>query len=227
MCGRFTLTETNPDVLAQMFDLGRLPPDLPPRYNIAPTQPVATVINNPQNGQNELVLMRWGLVPSWAKDLSIGNQMINARYESAAEKPAFRSALSQRRCLVIADGFYEWKKDSADGKTPMYIALSDHQPFGFAGLWERWGEPASGEVIMTCTILTGEPNQLIAPIHDRMAIIVPRNDYEEWLDPAQTDARQAVARLRPYPAADMMVYPVSKRVNSPHTDGPELIERAG
>ncbi|HEX3050142.1 MAG TPA: SOS response-associated peptidase [Aggregatilineaceae bacterium] len=227
MCGRFTLTETNPDVLAQTFNLGTVPADLPPRYNIAPTQPVATVVNNPHSGENELVIMRWGLVPSWAKDLSIGNQMINARYETAAEKPAFRSALSRRRCLVIADGFYEWKKDGADGKMPMYIALQGHPPFGFAGLWERWTEPASGEVISTCTILTGEPNELIAPIHNRMAIIVPRDDYEEWLDPAQTDAKQAAALLRPYPAGGMMVYPVSKRVNSPSYDGPELITRAG
>ncbi len=227
MCGRFTLTLPDPEALKSAFDLDTLPPDLPPRYNIAPTQSVATVILNPDTGRNELAVMRWGLIPSWSKDPAIGSKAINARSETAPEKPMFRSAFKSRRCLVVADGFYEWQKVGQGPKQPMYIALRDHEVFGFAGLWERWTEPESGEVLTTCTILTAEPNELIAPIHDRMAVILPHEAYNSWLDPKQKDTAKLLSLLKPYPADLMTVYPVSRRVNTPGVDAPELIERAG
>lgn len=227
MCGRFTLTVSDPETLKSAFDLDTPPPDLPPRYNIAPTQPVAAVVHNPDTGRNELAVMRWGLIPSWSKDPAIGSKAINARSETAPEKPMFRSAFKSRRCLVVADGFYEWQKVGQGPKQPMYIALRDHAVFGFAGLWERWTEPESGEVWTTCTILTGEPNELVTPIHDRMAVILPRELYNDWLDPKQKDTARLLALLKPYPAERMMAYPVSRRVNTPDIDAPELIQRVG
>ncbi|NLX09005.1 MAG: SOS response-associated peptidase [Chloroflexi bacterium] len=226
MCGRFTLTEVNPEVLSQNFGVDPPPPDLPPRYNVAPSQPVATVIRDPESGRNQLAMMRWGLIPSWAKDASVGYKMINARAETVAEKPAYRTALSRRRCLIVADGFYEWQAQAQGPKVPMYITLADHQPFGFAGLWERWTEPESGEVLTTCTIITTEPNDLMATIHNRMPVILPREAYDRWLDPAETDGRALTDLLRPYPAGQMAAYPVSRLVNAPGNDGPELIQRA-
>lgn len=227
MCGRYTLTVPDADTLVTTFSLDSTPPDLPPRYNISPTQPVATVVQDMQSEQRELVIMRWGLIPSWSKDPSIGSKMINARSETAAEKPSFRTAFSKRRCLVVADGFYEWQTQGSGPKQPMYISLHDHQPFGFAGLYEYWTEPESGEVVTTCTILTGTPNELIAPIHTRMAIILPREAYDLWLDPSVTDPDKVSHLLKPYPADQMIAYPVSRRVNTPSNDDAELIQRAG
>lgn len=226
MCGRFTLTLPDPDAIAETFGLPNPPSDLPPRYNIAPTQSVATIVYSPDTGQNELVMMRWGLIPAWAKDPSIGSKAINARSETLVEKPMFRSAVSKRRCLVVADGFYEWQKQPDGSKVPMYISLTDHDIFGFAGLWERWTEPESGESVTTCTIVTGPPNELIAPIHNRMAVILPREAYGPWLDPSQTDGKEAVKLLKPYPADRMVAYPVSRRVNNASSEGPDLIARA-
>ncbi len=178
MCGRFTLT-INPDELQQQFGLSEAPPtQLAPRYNIAPTQAVAVIANN---SDRKLELFQWGLIPSWAKDPKIGSKMINARAETLAEKPSFRTALKRRRCLVVADGFYEWKK-TGSGKTPMYIQLKDGQPFGFAGLWEAWQSPDDG-LIKTCTIITTTPNALLAEIHYRMPVILPREAYDTWLAP--------------------------------------------
>jgi putative SOS response-associated peptidase YedK len=218
MCGRFTLT-VDPDELQQQFGLAQPPPaDLAPRYNIAPTQAVAVVANEPER---KLELFQWGLIPSWAKDPKIGNKLINARAETLAEKPAFRAALKRRRCLVVADGFYEWKK--LDGrKQPMYITLKDGRPFAFAGLWEVWRSPED-KLIKTCTIITTEPNALLEDIHNRMPAILAPADYDLWLAPGDLAAEAARPLLRPYDAALMRAVPVSNRVNSPGADSPELV----
>ncbi len=227
MCGRFTLTELDPDLVAQTFRLDNVP-DLSPRYNIAPTQPVATVIQDAESSQRRLVMMRWGLIPHWADDPGIGNRMINARGETVHEKPSFRAALKRRRCLVVADGFYEWQAQDDGPKVPMYITFKDRRPFGLAGLYEHWTEPDSGETITSCTIITTRPNALVAPLHNRMPVILPAADYATWLDPARTDNAAVMPLLRPYPAVDELdAYPVSRQVNNPRHDGPELIERAG
>lgn len=217
MCGRFTLAAPAEQVAAQ-FQLAELP-ELAPRYNIAPTQQVAAVRSS-ESGR-ELALLRWGLVPSWAKDRSVGAKMINARAETAAEKPAFRSAMRQRRCIIPADGFYEWQAQ-ADGKQPFYIRLTDGGSFGLAGLWEQWKSP-DGEWLHTCTILTTTANALMQPLHDRMPVILPPEAYALWLDPALRDPEPLHALLAPYPADLMVAGPVSKAVNKVSNDGPSLI----
>lgn len=226
MCGRYTNTVTNPEVLAQTFDL-QTPPDadeLKARYNIAPTQQIMTIGKN-KEGYNSIAWMRWGLIPSWAKDSSIGNRMINARAETLAEKPSFRAAYKRRRCLVVADGFYEWRNNDDGSKTPMYIRLRDGGVFGLAGLWEQWQDNATGEKIVSCTIVTGKPNELIQPLHHRMAVILSPEHYDVWLSRNVNDPAQLQPLLQqPYPAEEMMVYEVSKRVNKPSYDGPDLIE---
>jgi putative SOS response-associated peptidase YedK len=193
-------------VLVEHFRVNALP-DYVPRYNVAPTQQVGVVRQIDPN-QRQLAYMQWGLIPHWAKDPKIGSQMINARAETAAEKPAFRDAFRRRRCLVVADGFYEWKKTGGKTKQPYYIRMKDARPFGFAGLWERWGE------LETCTILTTSPNELCAPLHDRMPVILGTSDYGRWLDPSQTDAAELQPLLAPYPADEMLAEPVSTRVNN-------------
>jgi putative SOS response-associated peptidase YedK len=224
MCGRYTLTVTNPEQLAQAFDLKTVPDEfLSPRYNVAPTQKMAAVVQDIE-GQNQLVWMRWGLIPSWSKDASRASQMINARSETAHEKPSFRTALSRRRCLVIADGFYEWKPNADGAKTPMYIRLRDKSVFGLSGLWEKWTDPESGEIWTTCTILTTTPNAFLENIHNRMPVILPRQHYNRWLDPKITDPQEVMPLLQPYPAEAMMAYAVSKRVNNARYDGPDLID---
>ena len=225
MCGRFTLTEPDVGVLLETFSLTHPPEPLPPRYNIAPTQAVATVVNE-NDGSRVLRLMRWGLIPGWAKDPTIGARMINARSETVAEKPAYRNALKRRRCLIVADGFYEWQKQPGGGKVPMFITLADRQPFGFAGLYEIWTEPESGASLVTCTIITGPANDRVKPIHDRMPVILPPDAYDRWLDPREMNTGLLTALLQPYPAEQMAAYPVSARVNSPANDDPGLIERA-
>ncbi|MCB9437870.1 MAG: SOS response-associated peptidase [Anaerolineales bacterium] len=223
MCGRYTQTVTDPQLLAQTFHLENTPSGLAPRYNIAPSQSVATIVKDEAN-RNRLAMMRWGLIPSWAKDATVGNRMINARAETLAEKPSFRAAFRSRRCLVVADGFYEWKTNDDGSKTPIYIRLKDGSIFGMAGLWEQWKDPATGELITSCTIITTDPNELIKPLHHRMAVIMPQADYEQWLDPRQTDTQQLEPLLRPYTAAEMTAYPVSTRVNNAKYDGPDLID---
>jgi putative SOS response-associated peptidase YedK len=219
MCGRFTLTVDADDVQSS-FGVTPPPGGFPPRYNIAPTQPVAVVTND---GRNRAELFVWGLIPSWAKDPAIGHKLINARAETLAEKPSFRSAYKRRRCLILADGFYEWRKDGKV-KQPMYIHLKSGEPFAFAGLWEVWHSPL-GDEIPSCTIITTEPNDLMAPIHNRMPVILPRDAYLEWLDPAERPAEKLQGFLRPYPAAAMEAYPVSTAVNNPRADSPECIVR--
>ena len=223
MCGRYTNTVTDPKAVAQAFDLDNVPDNLTPRYNIAPTQPVMTIVNDDQ-GQNQLAWMRWGLIPSWAKQRSIGNRMINARAETLAEKPSFRSAYKYRRCLVVADGFYEWKKNDDKSKTPMYIRLKNSDLFGLAGLWERWTDPDTGELLTTCTIITGQPNELIKPLHHRMAVILPQDRHAIWLDRHLQITKELQPLLQPYPADEMMVYPVSTDVNNARNESPHLIE---
>ncbi len=219
MCGRFTLS-VNQEVLAQVFHVEKIA-NLEPQYNIAPTQMVLTVLYDSHNHKRELQRLRWGLIPSWAKDPGMGARLINARSETVAEKPAFRSAFKRRRCLVVADGFYEWKQQEGK-KQPYYFHLRDRQPFGFAGLWEEWKSP-EGEEIKSCTILTTQANELLQPLHDRMPVILPQEDYDVWLDPEVQTPELLQPLLHPYPCEAMSSYPVSTIVNSPKHNSPECI----
>ena len=173
--------------------------------------------------QRRLVQVKWGLIPFWAKDTSIGNRLINARGESAAEKPAFRAAFKSRRCLVPADGFYEWKKRKGDQKQPYLVRNADGSPFAFAGLWESWTGP-EGEIIESCTILTTDANDLTQPIHDRMPVILKPEDYDLWLDPEVKDPKLLKPLLRPYPSEEMIAEPVSPKVNKASYDAPDCVE---
>lgn len=218
MCGRFTIF-ADPDRLAERFQAA-LPADgLQPRYNAAPTQHLPVILND---GPPAIQLLQWGLIPFWAKDPAIGSRMINARSETLAEKPAFRAAFKKRRCLVLADGFYEWQK-TATGKQPQRITLATGEPFAMAGLWETWDAP-DGRLLRTFTIVTGEPNTLVDPIHNRMPVILRPEHEAIWLD---NDAEPAIWRdiLRPYPAELMTAYPVSRRVNFVGNDDSELVKR--
>ncbi|MGH7409756.1 MAG: SOS response-associated peptidase [Candidatus Methylomirabilis sp.] len=220
MCGRFTRT-VDLQTVARRFGVHAMMDEgiaSPPRYNIAPTQAVIVVGDD---GQRFLIQMRWGLIPSWAKDPAIGNRMINARAETLAVKPAFRVALRKRRCLVVADGFYEWQQRGR-GKQPVYIVLKTREPFSFAGLWETWTAP-EGKEIKSCTIITTEANELLKPIHDRMPVILTREAEAIWLDPSIQEPVKALPLLKPYPSEEMEVYPVRRLVNSPNNDTPECI----
>jgi putative SOS response-associated peptidase YedK len=219
MCGRFTLT-TSPEQLRAAFEGLSVPDQIQPRYNIAPTQPVAVVVND---GNFKLDYFTWGLIPSWAKDPSIGNRMINARAETLAEKPSYRAAFQRRRCLVLADGFYEWRQEPGSRtKTPMYIRLESGEPFAFAGLWENWNAP-DGSNILSCTIITTEPNSLMQTIHNRMPVILPREAFPVWLEPRETNPQSLHDYLIPFPAERMTAYPVSTLVNSPANDDARCI----
>ncbi|HEV3025281.1 MAG TPA: SOS response-associated peptidase [Pirellulales bacterium] len=218
MCGRFTL-RTPASHVAEAFGLADLF-DFQPRYNIAPRQAVAAV-RIAQNDGRELAFLKWGLVPSWADEPSIGYKMINARSETAATKPSFRRAFKSRRCLIVADGFYEWQKTGSK-KQPFYIRLADGAPIGFAGLWEHWKR--DGQEIESCTILTTDANELMAPIHNRMPVIVGRDDYGVWLDPAVQEVERLQPLLRPFLSGEMTAYPVSTVVNNPKNDVEECVE---
>ena len=221
MCGRYFLT-TPGAVLAEAFGLAAAP-ELTPRWNVAPSQRVPIVRASAAGGR-ELALVRWGLVPFWAKEAAIGNRLINARGESLGEKPAFRDSYRKRRCLVPADGFYEWQKVGAV-KQPWLLRLRGGGVFGLAGLWSSWRDPASGEPLESCAIVTTTPNELAATVHDRMPVLLPRARYDAWLDPAAGPSELAPL-LAPYPAGEMEAYPVSKLVNSPARDEPGCIEPA-
>ncbi len=178
------------------------------------------------DGRNAVEFFRWGLIPGWAKDPAIGHRMINARAETLAEKPSFRTPLRRRRCLILADGFYEWRKDpGGKTKTPMYIRLSNGAPFAFAGLWDLWRGPDDSPVT-SCTIITTSPNDLLAPIHNRMPVILPADAYEQWLDPDEQPADRLTPLLNPYPAREMTAHAVSRTVNNPRTDSPDCVKPA-
>ncbi len=218
MCGRFTLYAKG-EILAEEFGVPPVPAATP-RYNIAPSQDVAAVRAGPAGGGREIARLRWGLVPLWAKDRAIGNRLINARSETAREKPSFRNAFRRRRCLIPASGFYEWQRRER-GKQPFYVRMRDGRVFAFAGLWDRWEDPEGG-VVESCAILTTDANAVLAPIHDRMPVILGRADYERWLDPSlgpsAGDADLLGRLLVPFPPDAMVAWPVSPRVNSPATD---------
>ena len=222
MCGRFSLS-TAPDWVAEHFGLEEVP-DLKPRYNIAPTQDVAVVRQRPAGGKH-LGLLRWGLLPASMPDAPGGAPLINARSETVADKPSFRQAFLQRRCLVPADGFFEWKRVNGR-KQPIYFTLRDHEPFAFAGLWERW-VASDGHPVESCTILTTEPNALVLPVHDRMPLILEPAGYDAWLAHDSDPERDLVPLFRPYSGGQMESYPVSPMVNSAEPDAPECIEREG
>ena len=200
----------------------------PPAVQTDAAQPRAAVPHfggrNAAESTRELVWLRWGLIPSWADDPAIGNRLINARAETAAQKLAFRAAMRQRRCLVVADGFYEWQRTGRQ-KVPYLIRMRDDRPFGFAGLWESWEGP-DHSAVESCTILTTEANDLVCPLHDRMPVIIAPSDYDRWLDPAETNAQQLMPLLRPYPSDQMTAYAVNPLVNSPANDEPACIEPA-
>lgn len=215
MCGRFSLG-VNLDDLVEAFPDFKFPSALTPRYNIAPSQEVAVV---PNDVDRRVEFFHWGLIPSWAKDPEIGNRLINARAETLAEKPSFRAAYLRRRCLILADGFYEWQTiPDSKVKMPLYIQLTSQKPFAFAGLWELWRPDDTP--ILSCTIITTEPNALLAPIHNRMPVILPPDAYDLWLDPAEQKPAALNHLLKPYPADLMTAYPVSRLVNSPANDVP-------
>jgi len=220
MCGRYILT-TPGEVLAELFELDEKPP-LEPRYNIAPTQEVAIVRARPESGR-ELAIVHWGLVPFWAKEKAIGNRLINARAESLAAKPAFRESFKKRRCLIPADGFYEWQHVGA-AKQPWLLRLRGGAPFVFAGLWSRWDDPETRTPLDSCTIVTTEANALVRPLHDRMPVILPREAWSSWLDPARHDPAGLSALLRPLEPDAMEAVRVSRHVNNPANEDAECIE---
>jgi putative SOS response-associated peptidase YedK len=218
MCGRYRRT-TREEELARIY---RIPipsqPDLPIRYNIAPSQEVLAIRLNPETKQRSLDRLRWGLVPYWDKDEKIGFKTINARAETVDTAHSFRSAFKKRRCLIPADGFYEWKK-VIGGKIPYSIEMKDDSPFVFAGLWEGWQNPETQEWLRTCTIITGQPNEVVAEIHTRMPVILPAETHERWLT---GEAGKEI--LVPFPAEAMKIRAVSSRVNKPENNDPELLE---
>jgi putative SOS response-associated peptidase YedK len=231
MCGRFFQSSPSNRVIDQFvireFFEDEAGPTLRPRYNIAPSQPVPVIHTSQDTGRRRLEAMQWGLVPSWSKDPSSGPRPINARSEDAAGKPFFRNAMRKRRCLILADGFYEWKKNPDNPKArkqPFAIQLADKQPFGMAGLWEYWD--GHGGPLLTCTIMTTTPNELMADIHDRMPVILSPEDHDRWLDPKLEKADDVADLLRPYPAEQMHAYAISTRVNSPANDDERCLEPA-
>lgn len=228
MCGRYTLT-TPGEVIAEIFELPEAP-EVTARYNVAPTQEVAAIRSDEECGGRQLVHLRWGLVPHWADDPAIGNRMINARAESVADKPAFRTSFQKKRCLVLADGFYEWQKLAGGKKQPWYFRLASGAPFAFAGLWASWHEQAPGSdraPLETCTVLTTDANALVAKSHHRMPVILAPEDLDLWLDPRVRDRERLEAALGPFDPDRMIAFPVSTRVNTPANDDPSVIEPLG
>jgi len=225
MCGRYSLY-ADYRTLLERFDIEEVSfgeEEYTESYNVAPSQQVVAVVND--GTKNRLGFLKWGLVPPWAKDEKIGYKMINARAETAAEKPSFRNAFKKKRCLVVADSFYEWKRTD-DGKTPMRIKLKSGEPFAFAALWESWKSP-DGKTVNTCSILTTKANELMETIHDRMPVILTKEAEKIWLDPKVQDAEVLGSLLRPFNSDDLEAYEVSSAVNSPKNNGPELIKKVG
>lgn len=219
MCGRYTAIQ-----LSLFGDDIEIPGNIPPRYNIAPTQDVAVITNTLADGSRKVEFQRWGLIPSWAKDAKIGSRMINARSETLSEKPSFRNAYKRRRCLVLADGYYEWVGVSGQPtKQPVYIRFKSQSPFVFAGLWEEWFNKDIDESIRSCTIITCSPNSMLERIHHRMPVILPADTHEQWLDPGEQKPETLQQLLQPYTGGEMEAYAVSTFVNSPKNDSPECI----
>ena len=223
MCGRFKLQASWSEI-HRLYQL-TLNLNLRPRYNIAPSQGVLAVRYNAETHQRIASELRWGLIPFWAKEASIGYKMINAKAEGISEKPSFREAFKSRRCIIPADGFYEWKATGAKMKQPYAIVMQDRSVFGFAGLWERWRDKANGgEVVESCTIITTEPNAVCAPIHNRMPVILPPESYATWLGEREAGADELLALLKPYPAEKMTAFPIGPRIGNVKNEGPELLE---
>ena len=223
MCGRFTLTAPV-DQLMDRFDVEFFlqEEEYLPSYNVAPSQSVLAVINN--GAHNKMGFLRWGLIPPWAKDISIGYKMINARAETLTEKPSFRNAYKKKRCLIVADSFYEWKRIDSKTKTPMRIKLKSDELFAMAGLWESWKSP-EGKSIFSCSVITTQPNELVQDIHDRMPVILKPEDEKFWLDSSITDTTKLQHLLKPLDQRLMEVYEVSPLVNSPKNNSIELIQK--
>lgn len=224
MCGRYTLS-TPAEVVAQLVGLDSIP-ELPLRYNVAPTQEVAAV--RADDAGRAFAWLRWGLVPFWAEEPSIGNRLINARAESVSEKPAFRASFKKRRCLVLADGFYEWQKVKGDsGKQPWYFRMADGSPFAFAGLWSSWTPKGDGDAapLETCNLLTTDANPVVRPVHHRMPVILRPDAYDLWLDPDVSDRDTLESVLGPYDPEAMTAWPVSREVNKPQNDHPGVVEK--
>jgi putative SOS response-associated peptidase YedK len=220
MCGRFTLRSSG-EAAAEAFGLGEAP-DLLPRFNIAPGQPVAVIRQQLEAKGRELAYLRWGLIPAWADDPAIGDRLANARSETAARKPSIRRAFRSRRCLVVADGFYEWQRTNGR-KQPYFVGLKNDRPFGLAGLWERWEK--GGEPVESCTILTTDANDLMQPIHERMPVLIPPDHYELWLHARCRDTQKLTKLLQPCSSKNMLAYRVSTLVNDPKHDVVECIEQ--
>ena len=218
MCGRYRLSRRK-QIVEEYFDSVSGEEDWTPRYNIAPTQSVPVIRQNPKEPVRELSLVRWGLIPSWAKDPSVAATMINARSETAGTKPAFRDALKSHRCLIPADAFYEWKK-IGNAKQPYCFEVNEGALFAFAGIWDRWKDPR-GNTVETCSILTTSPNAVTSPVHDRMPVILDPDCYDLWLDPGMRDVSMASELLKPYDARLMRCYPISTRINHVANDDEE------
>jgi putative SOS response-associated peptidase YedK len=222
MCGRYRLSRRK-ELIAEYFDIdGDV--EWEPRYNVAPTQNVGIIRQAGPKPERHLALARWGLIPAWAKDATIGQRAFNARSETVASKPAFKEAFRRQRCLIPADGFYEWRRGAA-GKQPLHFGMSDDSLLAFAGLWDCWRGPG-GDVVESCTILTTTPNSLLADVHDRMPVILDRQHYDRWLDPGLQNVKELAGMLKPFDAASMKRYPVSTRVNSVANDDPQCAEIA-
>lgn len=223
MCGRFIQVSNPEKIKVLISDLeieSGVMADFRPRYNIAPTQNILTVLNTETP---EMVFTRWGLIPSWAKDMSIGQRMINARGETLLEKSSFKRPFRRQRCIIFSDGFYEWRS-SGRGKTPFMIRMKDRQPFGMAGLWDRWTDPETGATLTTSTIVTTSPNDLVGTIHNRMPAILERRDYRIWLTPGEVSDDVLMNFIRPYPSAGMEAYEVPRLVNNPAYDSSDCAD---
>ncbi len=219
MCGRFTLT-VDPADLKEEFQDYTFPSQFAPRFNIAPSQPILAI---PNDGKNTADFFVWGLIPSWAKEPDVGNRLINARGETLAEKPSFRGSYKYKRCLILADGFYEWKAEpGTKTKTPYFIHMKDRKPFAFAGLWDEWNG-SDGSQVKSCTIVTTDPNELMTSIHNRMPLILKPEDYTQWLDTSPRTPESLQPLIKPFPADKMSAYPVSTLVNKPEVDRAELV----
>jgi putative SOS response-associated peptidase YedK len=220
MCGRFALTAPA-STIAEIFQVDVLP-DVLPRYNVAPTSDILCVVE--ENGARTAQTFKWGLIPFWAKDRKIANQTLNARAETVASKPAFRSAFKRRRLLIVADGFYEWERKDKKTRLPHLFQTKDGKPFAMAGLWERWTDPESGDELRTCSIVTTTPNPLMEPIHDRMPVMLPEHAWDTWLDPEVNDPAALQELLVPFPADKMKERRVSTKVNDVRNKGADVQE---